>query len=106
MGQPLLNPRLGTPAMNGRLATPACKNSASTSYGVSLANRLLSPMVAIHHCIVHVPKTQFLLNAERNVCILRALFSSGTRHEAARPTWIDMAGVKDEECSHQLVGPC
>ena len=105
MGQPLLNPRLGPPAMNGRLATPACKNSAST-YGVSLANRLLSPMVAIHHCIVHVPKTQFLLNAERNVCILRALFSSGTRHEAARPTWIDMAGVKDEECSHQLVGPC
>ena len=60
MGQPLLNPRLSTPSIHSRLATPGCKNSASTSYGVSLANRLLSPMVAIHHCIVHVPKTQFL----------------------------------------------
>ena len=58
MGQPLLNPRLGTPATNGLGILR--ENSASTSYGVSLANRLLSPMVAIHHCIVHVPKTQFL----------------------------------------------
>jgi len=41
--------RIGTALHGGRLSTPApCRISAmSTSYGASVANRLLSPMVFV-----------------------------------------------------------
>jgi len=46
---PALHHRLGTPAHGARLATPApCRiSSMSSSYGASVANRLLSPMVCL-----------------------------------------------------------